>query len=70
MSTQQKGTAVLSKSQRKEFNEFRKKHHKAIKEQQLTVNAMVQIWRDGYICGAVHGYDYGCKVRKHRRGGL
>lgn len=49
------GTASLSRSQRKQFSQFKRKNKKWLGD--ITVMQMVQIWRDGFICGAIHGME-------------
>lgn len=56
-SKEQKGTAILSKSQRAQLAEFRQKNYNLLKS--VKVHEIVQIWRDGFICGAIHGFDQG-----------
>lgn len=51
----QHGTASLSRPQRKQFQEFKRKNAKRLKG--IMVMQMVQIWRDGFICGAIHGME-------------
>jgi hypothetical protein len=60
----QDGLACLSHRQRKELKEFRRKNHNKVKH--LKSSTIVKIWRDGYICGAIHGYDQGTRKLKQR----
>lgn len=60
------GTASLSKSQRKQFQAFKKKNIKRL--QGVTVMQMVQIWRDGYIIGCIHGWDNALEYANQKYG--
>lgn len=59
------GTASLSKSQRDQLAQFRRRNFVMLKN--LKVTEIVQIWRDGFICGAIHGFDQGVAwgAKKH-----
>lgn len=55
------GTASLSKRQRDELALFRRRNFNLLKN--FKVHEIVQIWCDGYICGAIHGWDMATKLR-------
>jgi hypothetical protein len=57
------GTADLSRQQRASLADFRRKNFNLLKN--FKVHEIVKIWRDGFICGAIHGYDH-AKLEQHR----
>lgn len=60
------GTASLSRSQRNRLAEFRRRNFTLLKN--FKVHEIVQIWRDGFIHGAIHGFDQGRlhQIRKEK----